>query len=270
VVPNIDPLNLPEEDSVSFKAGACWNKTGRDLDIAVIDLPHISNFTDFDALAHEPDAGLRVVREAGALGRPDAVILPGSKNTLADLAKLRETGLADAVAGLARKGTCEIVGVCAGLQMLGVRLTDPAGLESDRGEEAGLGLLDLSTELLPQKTLAQSRAVHAPSGLALLGYEIHHGVTRAHAGNEPEVLARSEDGRALAWGRHGAVWGTYLHGVFDQPGFRRWWLNSLRTRKGLAPLPGSGPDSLDAALDRLAATVRESLNMDAVYALLGL
>ncbi|WP_243358175.1 cobyric acid synthase [Fundidesulfovibrio terrae] len=273
VVPDIAPLNLPEEDSVSFKAGACWNATGRDLDIAVLDLPHISNFTDFDALAGEPDAGLRVVRTAAELGRPDAVILPGSKNTLADLARLRETGLAEAIAALAREGSSEIAGVCAGLQMLGERLTDPTGLESDRGEDAGLGLLDLATELLPEKTLAQSRAVHLPSGLTLAGYEIHHGVTRASGSQDPEVLARSEDGRPLAWGRHGAAWGTYLHGVFDQPGFRRWWLDSLRARKGLAPLapsPQSSQDGVEAALDRLAATVRASLDMDAVYALLGL
>lgn len=274
VVPNISDLGLPEEDSVSFKAGGFGaGQAGRDLDIAVLDLPHISNFTDFDALAAEPDAGLRVVRRAGDLGRPDAVLLPGSKNTLADLASLRKTGLDQALLALA--GTpCEIVGICAGLQMLGETLLDPLGLESGLGAVPGLGFLSLETELLPEKTLLQSTATHLPSGLGLTGYEIHHGVTRARSGSAP-VLAVRPDGQGVAWGQAGRVWGTYLHGVFDAGEFRRWWLNGLRDKKGLPPLPASGPGvgldgALESALDRLAATVRSSLDMGAVYALLGL
>ena len=269
VIPNIENLGLPEEDSVSFKAGG-FSPTGpRDLDIAVVDLPHISNFTDFDALASEPDVGLRVVRRPEELGSPDALILPGSKNTLADLARLRENGLADALGEL--RG-CELVGVCAGLQMLGARIADPLGLESDRGLELGLGLLALETELMPEKTLVQSTALHAPSGHTLSGYEIHHGATRALESHRDElpVLAVRPDGQPVGWGRPGQVWGTYLHGVFDAGPFRRWWLNRLRAKKGLAPLQPSAEEGLDAALDRLAATVRDSLDMAAVYALLGL
>jgi cobyric acid synthase CobQ len=287
VVPEIADLGLPEEDSVSFKArgfGGFPEAGRRDLDIAVLDLPHISNFTDFDALAREPDVALRVVREARDLGEPDAIILPGSKNTLADLARLRETGLAEALAGLTSgsggKG-CEVVGICAGLQMLGERIADPTGLESDRGREDGLGLLPLTTELMPEKTLSKSSARHLSTGLRLTGYEIHHGITRSPGGaaGPPVLAARTNgpagpDGRAVAWGRHGRAWGTYLHGIFDEDGFRRWWLNGLRTGKGLPPLPASpegGADrALDLALDRLADTVRGALDMEAVYALLGL
>jgi len=275
VVPNIEPLGLPEEDSVSFKQGGFQASGPRELDIAVLDLPHISNFTDFDALAREPDAGLRVVRSPEELGRPDALILPGSKNTLADLARLRESGLARAVRAL--RGV-EIVGVCAGMQMLGTRILDPLGLESERGEEQGLGLLPLVTELLPEKTLLRSRAFHPASGCALGGYEIHHGATTS--GDAPPILLR-EDGAALGWGRAGEVWGTYLHGLFDADGFRAWWLDGLRARKGLAPIARSGhtqgngahdrPDAaVEAALDRLAGVVRQSLDMDAVYGLLRL
>ncbi len=189
IVPNIGQLGLPEEDSVSFKAQATTRSgepvPGKDLDIAVIDLPHISNFTDLDALALEPDVSLRVVRRAEELGRPDAVILPGSKNTLADLASLRDSGLAAALLELAvgngteeAGGVTEIVGICAGFQMLGQTLLDPLGLESGLLEEPGLGLLPLVTELLPEKTLVQATARHLPSGLTLTGYEIHHGQTR--------------------------------------------------------------------------------------------
>ncbi|MBI4805798.1 MAG: cobyric acid synthase [Desulfovibrio sp.] len=269
VIPNIEDLGLPEEDSVSFKADGFSCKEPRDLDIAVVDLPHISNFTDFDALALEPDVALRVVRYPDELGSPDALLLPGSKNTLADLAKLRENGLASALGEL--RG-CEIVGICAGLQMLGERITDPMGLESQLGAEHGLGFLAIETELMPEKILAQSTALHKPSHLELSGYEIHHGVTRALKGHQDElaVLAERPDGQPVAWGQAGQVWGTYLHGVFDSGGFRRWWLNCLRSKKGLAPLESSTGCGLDAALDRLAATVRDSLDMTALYALLRL
>ncbi|WP_243311960.1 cobyric acid synthase [Fundidesulfovibrio agrisoli] len=276
VVPNIEPLGLPEEDSVSFKQGGFGSTGPREpgagvLDIAVLDLPHISNFTDFDALAREPDVSLRVVRSPEELGRPDAVLLPGSKNTLADLAHLRAAGLAEAVA---RLDGVEVVGVCAGLQMLGARILDPLGLESDRGEEAGLGLLPLVTELMPEKTLTRAEALHAASGHTLRGYEIHHGETVATRDDAPGLFAR-QDGRPLGWGRMGGVWGTYLHGLFDADGFRGWWLDALRARKGLAPMEravsGQGEDAaVDAALDRLAAVVRKNLDMEAVYALLGL
>lgn len=269
VVPEIRDLGLPEEDSVSFKAGGLPGRAGRDLDIAVIDLAHISNFTDFDALAAEPDVSLRVVRAGRDLGRPDALVLPGSKNTLADLAALREHGLDTAIRALAQARAAEVVGVCAGYQMLGRTLRDPLGLESDRALEPGLDLLPLDTELEGGKTLRQTRAVHQPTGLALAGYEIHHGTTGPVEPGLPPLIT-GLDGRPLGYGEPGRVWGSYLHGVFDAPEFRRWWLDALRARKGLPPLADRPGQDLDAALDRLADVVRASLDMGAVYALLGL
>lgn len=302
VVPNIGALGLPEEDSVSFKARGTAVAGGtfeKPLNIAVIDLPHISNFTDLDALAAEPDVSLRVVRRAGDLGRPDAVILPGSKNTLADLSSLHASGLAAAVLKLASTaaGTggelTEIVGICAGFQMLGHTLLDPLGLESDRKVEPGLGLLPLATELFPDKTLVQTKARHLPSGLDMEGYEIHHGQTRfEHSPNGRDVppqdfatslpggwpegfaharpLVERADGRLLGYGVPGRVWGCYLHGLFDADPFRRWWLNTLRVRKGLSPLDQGTPYSLEPALDRLADVVRQNLDMPRIRSLLGL
>jgi len=283
VVPNIERLGLPEEDSVSFKAGKHAGCPARDLDIAILDLPHISNFTDFDALAGEPDVGLRVVRAVAEIGMPDALIVPGSKNTLADLAHLRECGLDQAVARLARRQGCEVVGVCAGLQMLGKTIADPLGLESGLGGLEGFGLLPLATELVEEKTLLSTAARHVPSGLLLNGYEIHHGVTGTGEGAQgPPVLAVRTDagcgreGDAVAWGWSGEVWGTYLHGIFDADGFRRWWLNGLRAKKGLPSLAeaadGQNPfdQALEESLDRLASVVRRALDMNAVYTLLGL
>ncbi len=270
MVPNIDNHGLPEEDSVSFKAalgGA--DKPGAVLDIAVLDLAHISNFTDFDALAVEPDVAVRVVRRAEDLRTPDAVILPGSKNTIADLADLRRRGLAAAVAALAAAGKVEIVGVCAGLQMLGTSVGDPHGLETDKGGAAGLGLLPIATELAPEKTLLRSEARDTPTGQDLRGYEIHHGVTQING--DCEIATTRTDGAAIGYAACGGmVWGSYLHGLFDADGFRRAWLDGLRARKGLPPVGAITPYDLEPALERLAAIVRQSLGMKKIRALLGL
>lgn len=273
VVPFLPDLGLPEEDSVSFKDG---NRLGdrppadpERLDIAVVDLPRVSNFTDLDALAVEPDVCLRRVGTASALGRPDALLLPGSKNTLADLAWLRETGLAAAVAALALEGKTEVVGICAGLQMLGRTVEDPLGLESGRGSGAGLGLLPLATELAAEKTLAVTRAVHRPTGLPLAGYEIHHGRTRAEDGAGVAVV--NEDGDPIGYARPDLpVWGAYLHGIFDADGFRRAFLDGLRHRRGLAPVGRTTAYDLEPALDRLADALEAACDMAAITRLLGL
>jgi cobyric acid synthase len=154
--------------------------------------------------------------------------------------------------------------------MLGETLLDPGGLESDREKAPGLGLLPLSSELAPDKTLKLVRAEHAASGLEMRGYEIHHGVSEAGAGSEPVVCA--EDGRVIGHGVAGnRVWGTYLHGAFDADEFRRWFLDRLREHKGLAPLGRVvAVYDLEPALDRLADTVRERLDMELIYSLAGL
>jgi cobyric acid synthase CobQ/L-threonine-O-3-phosphate decarboxylase len=275
VVPNIANLGLPEEDSVSLKAGGLLPvRREADLDVAVIDLPHLSNFTDCDALLVEPDTAVRMVRAPGEVAggrRPDALILPGSKNTLADLAWLRTVGLDREIAACAASGRCEVVGVCAGMQMLGDEVRDPTGLESGREREAGLGLLPLATELVAEKTLRFVTAVHLPSGLALAGYEIHHGITRLPCAPGLVEVVHRQDGQALGHARpDGLVWGSYLHGLFDADGFRRVWLDGLRRRKGLAPRTVLTPYDLEPALSRLADVVEAHLDMQAVAAVLGL
>lgn len=276
VVPYLHSLAIPQEDSVEFKSGAIdCDDAARPVEIAVIDLPHISNFTDFDALSAEPDVRVRIVRRLEDLQSPDAVVLPGSKNTLADLAYLRASGLAARVVQLAVAGT-EIVGICGGFQMLGRRIVDPQCIESAAGGDDGLGLLDVQTTLAAEKTLVRARATHRPSGLEVAGYEIHHGVTDAGGGGEgagrAEVVLIRQDGVAVGAGRgDGRVWGTYLHGVFDADGFRRWFVDGLRARKGMAPLAAAaGRYDIEPALDRLADAVRQSLDMKWIYRVMGL
>ena len=272
VVPYLRDLGLPEEDSVSFKDGLIDGRipAGEHVEIAVIDLAHISNFTDFDPFRIEPDVRLRVVRHPAELDSPDALILPGSKNVIGDLVGLRESGMAEKILGLARTGRTEIIGVCGGLQILGDELSDPLGIESAAGRSLpGMGLLPVRTELARAKTLKRVTARHTGSGCDVQGYEIHHGMTD---GGNLAPLIRREDGETIGFGAEGGLtWGTYLHGIFDADRFRRWFIDRLRSRRGLAPLGRiAAVYDLEPAFERLAAVVRRSLDMDKVYKIMGL
>jgi adenosylcobyric acid synthase len=274
VVPYIHELGLPEEDSVAFKDGAFDTNgpngpNGAQVEVAVLDLPHISNFTDFDALRLEPDVRVRIVRSGEELRAPDAVILPGSKNVIGDLEHLRRTGMERKVLALAAAGRTEIVGICGGLQMLGERIEDPHQLESDRATLSGLSLLPVATTLAREKTLTRVCATHLPSGLPVAGYEIHHGHSDTA---RAQPLVRREDGEIIgAASADAPVWGTYLHGIFDKDEFRRWFVDRLRTRKHLPALGKvCARYDLEPAFERLAATVRHALQMDRIYGLLGL
>jgi adenosylcobyric acid synthase len=271
VVPYLPELGLPEEDSVEFKSRALDPRAGAGacVEIAVLDLPHISNFTDFDAFRIEADVRLRIVRAADELESPDAVILPGSKNTLADLAYLRRSGLAARLAMLAQEGKTEIVGICGGLQMLGREISDPLAVESTLASSRGLELLNADTVMAAGKTLRRETARHDGSGFEVTGYEIHHGQT-SYDGCEPWFTG--PDGRivGIASADH-RIWGTYLHGVFDADAFRRWFIDHLRVRRGVAPVGEViARYDIQPALDRLACAVREHVRIDEIFRIMGL
>jgi adenosylcobyric acid synthase len=267
VIPFRRDLGLPEEDGVILDE---WNtsRPGAPIDVACLALRHTSNFTDLDALRIEPDVQVRLVQTVAELGQPDAVIIPGSKNTLADAEDLAVRGFAPALAALAASGRCEVVGICGGLQILGRAIADPHAIESGRGGRAGFGLIPVDTVLAPEKTLVRCTATHLPSGLGVRGYEIHHGVTAI-----PEALAlfARADGTVVgARAPAGRVWGTYLHGVFDDDRFRRHWIDGLRTVRGLPALGAvQAAYDIDGAIDRLADLVRGSLDMTAIRRLIG-
>jgi cobyric acid synthase CobQ/L-threonine-O-3-phosphate decarboxylase len=267
-VPFLPNLALPQEDSVDFK-NRVLDRPAPDaaVRLAVLDLAHISNFTDLDPFRAEPDVDLRIIRTPADWTGADAVILPGSKNVIADLQALRRSGLADRLAEAARAGI-EIVGICGGFQMLGCDLADPHRIESDAGAVPGLGLLDVATVLEPDKALTRTEARHLASGLPVRGYEIHHGQTRSLGAAVPAFVTAS--GVPVGFtGGDGRVWGTYLHGVFDDDAFRRWFLDSLRRRKGLPPAGRVlAPYDLEPELDRLADAVRKSLDMPRIRRLL--
>ncbi len=269
IVPFLQDLNLPAEDRLALsREGLRRNKFRQaPLDIAVLDLPHLSNFTDIDPLAIEPDVTLRLVDRPADLGAPDAIIIPGTKNTIADLARLQENGMLDAVRQAHAHGA-ELVGLCGGFQMLGRHISDPDKIESNLGQVEGLGLLPLATVMDPNKTLCRTTARHVQSGLTVHGYEIHHGTTTTEGGESAFVR---DDGQVVGvHARETRVWGTYLHGVFDNDNFRRWWLDTLRERKGLRPLGHvQAIYTLGPSLDRLADVFRQSVNLEAIYRILG-
>ena len=268
VVRHLADLALPEEDSVSFKKGA-FNRSreGEAVEVVVISLPHISNFTDIEPFLQEPDVTVRIVETVADLGRPQAIILPGSKNVLHDLSFLREGGFISKIGELFAAG-CEIVGICGGYQILGQSVEDPYNIESGEGSAAGLGLLPITTTIEREKRLTRKTGIHQPSGERVVGYEIHHGVSPA-AG---EPLLHFDDGSSCGLaGEGGRVWGSYLHGVFDEDRFRRWFIDRLRRARGLqATGRVLAPYDLEQGFERLAAEVRQSLDMDAIYRLLRL
>ena len=264
VVPWIDH-NLPEEDGGPALATGPADAPA----IAVAAYPRASNLDDLDPLRREPGVRLRWVRRArdlAALAAPPglaAIILPGSRNTLDDLRWMRRAGLADAIRALATDGI-PVAGLCAGYQIMGRRIADPAGIEGG-GEEPGLGILDVRTELAPAKETRRTSAriaAGAPRWLAVeegagvAGYEIHHGRTRAAHGLQPWLA----DGPRALGHAAGAHWGCYLHGALENDNLRTAWLRSLGLRPGAAGWSGA----VDRELDRLADTVERCLDVDAV------
>jgi adenosylcobyric acid synthase len=254
--------DIDDEDSLSPRLRQ--TAAEKAIDIAVIRLPHISNFTDFSPLEEHPALGVRYVAEASQLGRPDLIILPGTKSTIPDLLWLRETGLADAVK--ARAGETPILGVCSGYQMLGQALRDPGGVEQ-KGSFEGLGLLPCETEFSDQKTRTRRTAtvVAEPfSGAALEGYEIHMGRTET---NGALPFCRFSDGSTDGTVQ-GNVFGTYLHGLFDTGELTVHLANWLAARKGIqipAEEPGDRAAYRQRQYDLLADAVRQSIDMKAIY-----
>ena len=275
-IPYIRDLNIPEEDMAGFSWGHtdCGEKKAGTLDIAVVMLRHVSNYTDFAPLAAEPDVRLRPVRRAEEWGDPDVVMLPGSKSVVPDLDDLRRSGLADNILGHAERGKW-IFGICGGLQILGRAILDPHGIESAAPEVPGLGLMDLRSTFAADKTLVRVARAETPLGVPSGGYEIHHGLTDHGPSALPLFLradrAYPSEAERICGYVSGRRWATYLHGVFDDDAFRRAWLDHVRADIGLAPQGRQlATYDLEKALGRLADIVREHSDMETIYQSMGL
>lgn len=301
VVPWMD-VDIEDEDSLTgrFERTKAGNGSDRGaaglrglgepevkaVDIAVVRLPRISNFTDFQALACMPDASVRYVVSAEELGRPDLVILPGTKNTIDDLLWMRGSGLEAAVLRLAEGGV-PVFGICGGYQMMGMTLQDEYRTESASGLSAvrGMELLPVDTVYGTEKIRSQvsgafghvTGALEGLTGKNVKGYQVHMGVTKAREGRLPLTYLESpdeNDKRLFPDGMtDGNCYGTYVHGIFDEEGVADGLVESILAGKGMArdkTETFNYKKYREQQYDKLADQLRKSMDMDAVYGLLGL
>jgi len=269
-------IRIPEEDSVPLDTYMHKNKKRKEtLHIDVIYLPHISNFTDFDALEKEADVALKYIKRAEELNSPDIIIIPGSKNTIADLSYLKKAGLAQQIiSAISHKPSTVLLGICGGYQMLGEKIYDKHSLESNEKEIDGLGLLPVNTVLEKKKVLAQIKAREIASGLEVYGYEIHHGSSNILEAHKPIFEITQSNGKQVKYfdgvkSKDGRIFGTYIHGLFDSDIFRRNWLNRIRQRKGWPALAQKSMYNPDKEFDKLAKLLRENIDIKLLYKILG-
>ncbi|MGD6897899.1 cobyric acid synthase [Bacillus infantis] len=275
VLPHFDNHMIDGEDSLSLE-DSFYRKQGGKIDIAVIRLPYISNYSDIEPFLYEEDVSVRWVKNAAELGKPDAIIIPGTKSTIHDLQFLKAAGLDRSIIRLAGEG-CRIAGICGGYQMLGEQLYDPEGTDSGTiGVKAkGLGFIEADTTFFREKITVQAKGSYiASAGFgsgSVEGYEIHLGQTAKKGIDAGRSLFLMEDGREEGYsGSGGKVIGTYLHHVFHNDGFRNRWLGSIRKEKGL---PQKEPvrigDMKDERFEKLANEAKQHLQWDKIKEIIG-
>ncbi|MGA3117162.1 MAG: cobyric acid synthase [Syntrophobacteraceae bacterium] len=279
VVPYFEDISLLEEDSVALgrRMDKAHTQTApRAIRIGIVRLPFISNYTDFDPFERDSRIDLVYFDRPAQIFGFDAVIIPGSKNTIEDLAAMRKNGMADALSAFHKSGGT-VVGLCGGYQMMGTIVRDPLGIESSIDTIPGLGLLDMETEMYPEKITSQVEASVISESLPfagrremLSGYEIHMG--RSVSSGEAKALFRivrreglavdMEDGLSQPDGR---AWGTYMHGIFDNDGFRNMFLEDVGRRSGKIVAPVSDSFSFrlwkEEQYDKLAELVRKHVDV---------
>ncbi|BEO89699.1 cobyric acid synthase [Fusobacterium nucleatum] len=272
VIPYTD-IDIEDEDSLSEKYKSFkLNKNSNKIKISVIKLKHISNVTDIDALSIYDDVEIQFITERSQIGNEDLIIIPGSKNTIDDLKYLKESGIAEEIIKRARTETI-IFGICGGFQILGNKVKDPYHIEGDIEELNGLGLLDLETIMENEKTLVQYKGklsvnngiLKTLNNFEIKGYEIHQGITK---GNEKNLTT---DDRTIFVNRDNII-ATYLHGIFDNKDFTDTLLNEIRRRKGLEEVNNniSYEEYKLKEFDKLEKLVRENVDIDEIYKIIGL
>ncbi len=265
VVPKIDAL-IGDEDSLCLEQRE--QTTDPDVRLAVPRLPHISNTTDFQPFDLLDNVALDFVQTPGELQKADAIIIPGTKSTIADLMWLRETGLAREIIELAMSGI-PVFGICGGLQILGTRIVDVDGIEGDREQSvAGLGLLPVKTELRGHKVVRQVQSIVVEggrilgtqaSGCRISGYEIHVGMTTCHG--SARVFTRAEDGEPNGWiSEELSVAGCYIHGIFDDSALRTSFLQYLSNKGNDKNIDFARLDFKDE-IDKVSDVLEASLNI---------
>ena len=277
VLPYLTDVYVPEEDSPTMARVSEPGAASSVLDVAIIALPHIANFDEFDPLARRRGVRLRYVRRESEFGDPDLVIIPGSKTTIADLDALRHSGLERRVRGHLSSGR-PLIGVCGGMQMMGAAIRDPDGVESDRPFAGGLGVLDVDTTFgAVKRTTRVSGAVSAnaglldgAAGLPFAGYEIHLGVS-ASRGRARPALKSDGGGQPLGYiDERGLALGVYVHDLFKNDALADAILRNASEIRGRSVRHDAPEFSQDAEYDKLAAHLREHIDVGAIYRAMGL
>lgn len=266
-------INVDDEDSVTDRFA---QKTEAPIQIGIIRLPYMSNFTDFTVLELEPDVGIQYVTTIDEIASMDMLIIPGSKSTIKDLNYIKESGLDKAIIQASTKEV-PILGICGGYQMLGKQISDPYHVETEMDEIEGLGLLNTTTVMAKEKHTVQSkgRLIKNPKGLMedsyqVEGYEIHMGETSLH-GDTNAFIQLENDTLDGAINEELTVFGTYLHGVLDHVSFREGLLNQLRKSKGLDPIKRSNYYLMkEKGYDELAELARKHLDIVKIKEIAGL
>ena len=258
---------FPSEDSLDLLERN-RRRSSEDIKISIIRLPRIANFTDFDPLEAESSVGVNYVGIEDSLGHPDAVIIPGSKTTIADLVAMEQSGMAEQIRNYAAAGGT-VLGICGGFQMLGQRIIDPEGLEGQAGEFNGLNLLPITTIISPNKVARQRQVTSQfpQFGLPVDGYEIHQGrsrISRRLKENTDDYQPIFDDPGLGLVNKSQSVWGCYLHGLFDNGAWRRSWINQLRKQRGMSSLAtgiSNYRDQRESTLNTLADLVAKNLDL---------
>ncbi len=278
VLPYLSDVYVPEEDSPAEARRSETESDADYVDIAIIGLPRIANFDEFDPLAHHPGVQLRYVRTAEEFENPDLVIIPGSKVTVADLDFVRNSGIERKIRGHIWNGR-PLIGICAGLQMLGNTIRDPHGIESDRRETDGLGIVDIDTEFADGKTTTRTAAeivaghglLTGADGTEVSGYEIHVGVSESSSGATSIAMRPIRGSHPVGFiDRTGMIFGTYLHDLFKNAEFTKRIIGNLAAMKGINQSDQAPTFSQYAEYDKLASHLRENIDVGAIYQSIGL
>ncbi len=279
VIPYIKDLYIQDEDGVAVQMKV-KNQLGlNEINIGVLHLPHISNFTDFDALEKEPDVSLKYITCTEDFDKFDVIIIPGSKNTIDDLEYLKENQFENKIKNFLKNNRF-LIGICGGFQMLGKKIYDPHHVESSKDEHNGLGFFNFTTIMAKEKTTRQVKVkliekipFFEDTQEILEGYEIHMGKNIYE--NENLIFENIEDSSKDGLvSKSGNIFGTYIHGIFDNDNFRRSYLNFVRKSKGLKPLPIDSSLNYkkykEQGFEKLAEIIKQNIDMNMLMKIIGI
>lgn len=266
-------LTLEDEDGAMVDIN---KKVTAKIDVAVIMLPHISNFTDVDCLKCEEDVSVRFISSRAEFGNPDLLIIPGSKNTIDDLITIRNSGLEEEIINYSKEGI--LIGICGGYQMLGQKISDPLNIESNAESIKGMGILDAETIIESEKIMTRVEGqITLPQFKGnIYGYEIHMGKTIVDGGSNSLININKENGMEVnktdgVFSEKENIFGTYIHGILDSTDFREYLLNIIRAKKSINQRKSPVYEGFrDNEINNLADIVREAIDIDKIYKIMNL